>query len=353
MKLLLKSQGIKYDSIESLCLNDEAFLRIIMKKFDEIEFIKSFKYFGIDDKTKKHLKDFNSFKEHLKKIGAKTYLISDELDESTLTLEMSFEKNRMSFYLKKTVDKESITKFNDAFIRFFEILYELFEDKLVFDIVSSISILSIEYAEPRPPRVWKKFNPAGLVDFIILPKNKDDIEKNNKIIQSLCFGELLSSARRSNHNDKLFIVNWVNKVNSIPEISKIISDRIIWYYANSDFTINSRYNEKGDEMISVINSSTTKYLTFYSEFNHKGYKGMVINEIDDNTLKQIKKLSNWVEQGKTPDGYPLSEINLIVPSREQAINLTFLIKQFKLNSILYTDNEGKLWNPIPRGNWLN
>ncbi|WP_109433899.1 hypothetical protein [Aquimarina sp. AU119] len=353
MKLLLKSQGIKYNSIESLCLNDEDFLKVIISKFDKINFVKSFKYFGVDGETKKEIKDFNSIKKQLKKISSKTYVISDGANESMLDLEVSFEKKRMSFYLIKTVKEESFTKFVAGFIKFFEIFYELFDDKLVFDIVSSISVLSMEYVEPRPPRVWKKFNPAGLIDIIVLPKEKDNMAKTQKIIQSLCFGELPPLVKRLKCNDKMFLINWLGEVNNTSEISEIISNRIIWYYKNSDFSIKSSYNEMGDEMVSIFNSSSTDYLTFYSQFNQKGYKGMIINELDEYNLKKIQELNEWMKQGKCPDGNPLSEINIIVPSREQAVNFNFLLQKFNINSILYASDDGKLWDPFPKGNWLN
>ena len=352
MKLLFKMQGIKYNSIESLMLGDKEFAKNIYYELCQKPFIKSLKYFGIEDKKKAKIIDLNSFIRLLKNIKEEDYIALDDLKSSASNLEISFSKKRISFYFVKELKIEESHKMISEFLDIFLSIYSMFNDKVTFDLIASISYLNINYSQPRPPRVWRKFNPSAIVDIIIYRKEKL-ASYYEKVVHQLCFGKLPSWVQRNKKKNNIFIIDWRNNKTIEEEISDLISQRILWFQEYSGFNVNSLFNNEGDKQLTIINPVKTKYFTFYSSFNSKGYKGIWISEKLDENIKLLLQMKSWIKAGITPDGNPISEINLIVPTKDEAISFYQLAQKYGINSVLFATDDGKLWNPFPPGNWLN
>lgn len=354
IRLAFSSLNISFKTIEDLGFNDDVFFEKMQNSFKRFSIVQDLKYFGVAGKKRKLFLDTKKLRNELKQGKLKSLIFSNKPSdtESTISLEIDINEDELDIRFINSVTEDNLMKeiltLREAAICFFQ----LFDGRMSFDVVSCISLLDAGYPQLRPPKIWRKFNPTALID--IINPGKVDYDDIKLLVKSLSESNLPNSAKRTPLRRNLILIDWFEILSPDEEFESIIAHRAKWIYEHSNFMVGTDYNNLGDKLITIIGKTKTKYFTFYSDFDKRAFKAMVP---DINTGKLVDEdlinLKSWFEKGITPDGKEISGIYLILPSRNDAIRCKETADKYNFSGVLYVDNDGKLWNPFPKGIWLN
>src|ERR1700743_1839696 len=75
--------------------------------------------------------------------------------------------------------------------------------------------------------------------------------------------------------------------------------------------------------------------------------GFYCNRIFSRRQDQVHLLKEWMDKGMTPDRKPLKQMNLILPTREDAVAIKPIADRYRFHLVLYPGEDGNFWNPFP------
>lgn len=353
-RILASIDYASFKSLDLTNLKDEEFLDYIFDAFKIFPFFSKLKYFGILGKKRKLLSSFSEAKTELKKLKSKSYIFSSSLDdvESESILELDIEDISLNIRLILTTSEIELDKNLKLLKKAIILFFATFKKILEFDLVSTICLPDREFPQTRPPRLWRKFNPTGVID--VINPNKVDSDDIKPLIMAIEEGNLPVGINKTKIDNNLILIDWLEVEKAEGNIDDTISIRCRWIYDHSDFLQRSNYNSIGDKLVTILDKIKTPYFTFYSRFAKVAYQVYVpdpnTNIIDRESLN---KLINWLEKGQSPDGFEITKIDLIFPTREDAIHYKPEVERFGFSTVLYPDNKGNLWDPFPKGLWLD
>ncbi len=347
---------ITYDSLEKLGLDDKNFLLEIQKIYKKNPEFKSLIYFGSGPRLKELKPD--SFDDIFKIFhSGKTICFCDNINHQSyddlFTFLVEISQGRQSFKVQIQINKFDFSQLSAKtllLIKYFDILFKLFEGKIEMDLVSNIFIPGFVYPRIRPPRFTRKYNVAALVHLV--NPQKIDFDDARKITENLCTGKLTDNVTRTKIGD-YYCINWIGNstLNHICDLQNILTNKEKWFYENGDFQLHC-CNEFGDKNEGITVVAKTEHLTLYSSFNGVGFKATVLNSDGSADIELLEQLKQWLNIGQTPDGKFIKRIGLILPNRESCIEIKKIIANYDFFKILYTDDKANLWNPFPEGLWV-
>lgn len=313
----------------------------------------SMHYWGKHGTKRKSIKNLSNLSDVIKKMKSGIYVLSDaEKGEGYSDLYVSFRNEIISFQLFRDSGWENLNEEIKNLVKYYSLLYSNLHEAIEFPLVSSISLPEVEYAQRRPPKRWRVFDPWGIVDFI--KPSQIDFPDAEKITHSLCHGDLPKGVFRQAIDDDMVMVDWSGLALEDHAIDKKLSTRSIWYHENSAFENDSSFNELGDIKVEIFENKKTREFTFYDVISKTGYKAIGFDQKSSTyEIDKIKNLQKLLQSQKTSDGLPLLKVYIIVNMREFALHLRQIVLDHHLSGVIFSDEAGQLWNPFPDGLWLN
>lgn len=354
MRILLDLE-ITFSSVENLDLLNEPFLKEVIDTFRNEKHFKLLRYYGSGARLQK-IEKIEPVQ--LAKKISKSSLIylcdhsnpnkSDNLYRFLIDFSIRNSEARIMIEINH-IELKDISNSIAFFVKTLDVFINMFKGKIKLNLASSIRLPGIEYPRIRPPRFTGRYIRESIVD--IINPNNIEFDDEEKITKSLCLYELPNSVVRRKIG-KYYCIDWTgNTIESLFYLQKILSERERWLYENGGFELDG-FNENGDEADGLWGGIPTEYLTFYREFDGTGLKATVLNPDGSYDEKLFKELKDWTEKRQMPDGTLVNSIGIILPNRESCLKIKPIAEQFDFAKVLYPSDDGQLWNPFPKGSWL-
>mgnify|MGYP000872266069 CR=1 FL=1 len=104
-KISLNLGNLSLKNNQENMLTSKEYLLPLVKELSELSDFSLLKYFGIEGKPKKEHLDFNLIFKHFSKIKYSPYIITDSLEDKSVTIKILFSFRKSSFFLKVIVKK--------------------------------------------------------------------------------------------------------------------------------------------------------------------------------------------------------------------------------------------------------
>lgn len=331
---------------------DNPRLRTIISQMDQLRILTDLQYYKPATSKKHTLTSFSDWGK-IRNIPEDYLYLCDKnrLENANKVLEVNFLFDKIS--LKISDQHQDFENFHQVEASFNLLLSLSQENKLGLDLWSGVRVLETHFKRPRPPRNIGKLPSDAVLD-VINTKISDPPLQLDRIIEA--YQTVLPNYVSIQSFNHYLIINWIaNKsVNckSIESVESVMTDRLIWYYNQCDFSISGMYNEQGDSLKVLHNPIEHLFYTYYISFDNTAYKALVpySERLVEDDL--ITSMIFDLKQRKCSDGKILSAVSLILPSRELAIKYHDEALKLGFNCTIYPDNQGNLWNPFPEGNWI-
>ena len=92
-------------------------------------------------------------------------------------------------------------------------------------------------------------------------------------------------------------------------------------------------------------------IRFLDADKKSGYKAVVVYPDGSVNDELVSEMQSWISAGQLPNGKPLEDLSLILPTRESCLQVVDRAKSIGVFQVLYSNDEGKLFNPFPLGMW--
>jgi hypothetical protein len=341
MTFLLRLFSLDIESIESLGLDNLDRLSSLAEKVREFDVARGVDYFGRGDRLKEF--DAERIASELGKPGSYTFADVPDPSEARPKIEWTLGLREGMVSVSAVVEAEP--GHQDSLRQELVQLNELLLDSVSeFDVGQPFSVLDaieVDFEPSGAPRYFGRIPARSLVDIVYVPGPFEGPE--NAVVESLRDGNLIDEALREVVGD-LLVVTWGN-VESQP-VEEILAARYAWYVEQGEIPKEQAENEHGDSEFALYQPKRTSQLTGYSELDKTGMKGVVFDDPEE-VEATLEDLGAILESGTTAEGHPVDEIAVVVPRREQALELRPLAERYGLR-VAYVGVDDRLWEPQAR-----
>jgi hypothetical protein len=203
----------------------------------------------------------------------------------------------------------------------------------------------------RPPPVSTAcFSPGALVGFYDREYIRTKLEQP-KQAAAMAKAALPKAATRELDGNLVHIC-WTPDSLDLDVIDAARSDQAEWLIEHGCVEFDERYNEAGDLMVEASGMEEHPPLTYFDPAYEIGYKAVAPKASGALPDEIWAQLSKWSTRGRLPDGTHLEAVRLIVPKRNLALKMLPAARAHGVDAILYADREGRWWDPVPPGPWL-
>jgi hypothetical protein len=214
-----------------------------------------------------------------------------------------------------------------------------------------VRISDLPYRRVRPPRLHRIWSAGNAVDFISKRYHEQSPSSELENVKKLVNTPVPNGVVRTEKGD-LIIIRWVDDLIDEHEIAAKLSIREQWFTKVLNPPIDPSYNKFGDVHETPLSTEEKPPLTFYDPMYETGYKAMVISPDGRPDKEILDEMAEWIKNRKLPDGTALQQLHVILPNRESALLIRDQVSSIGVDKVLYTDDEGDLWNPFPPGLWI-
>lgn len=224
-------------------------------------------------------------------------------------------------------------------------------ESIVFGPSCEMSARNFPYARVRPPRQWQIVDSSSLVDLI--DARYAARVGNAAGAAALRAGELPGGAGREQIGD-VTIIRWASDADmeSDEAFTARLSAREQWLAASLDAPIAKGWNADGEVETVPVAAVPHSPLTLYSPPLTVGYKAVHTAAGADAVREELRRVGGWIKQKQLEDGTPLSDVILILDSREAAHALRQPALAEGVRHLVYVGEDERMWNPFPAGEWL-
>jgi hypothetical protein len=231
------------------------------------------------------------------------------------------------------------------------LLHDAWHDTAFFGPQLCVRVHGIAYPHVRPPRHKPPWTFGNAADMLCLKFHEETDEGHPRDVQRMLKAPIPRAASRERDGD-LVVLLWAEDLRDAGEVAARLSTQEQWFVKVLEPPLHPSYNEQGDYREAPLSLSGRPPLTFYDPVEEVGYKAVVPapgGRLDDELWNELR---GWVAAGRLPDRTPLQQLSLILPDRKAALRVREHAAEAGIESVYYTDDEGRLWNPFPPGPWL-
>lgn len=212
---------------------------------------------------------------------------------------------------------------------------------------------NLDYPRPRPPRRDNQIRASALLDAISLAYvEREDADRRAKL-EALINTPLPPGGQRT-EQDGLVLIRWIEDLTDKTLIAKRMSIREQWINAILQPSLEAGFSAEGDREIYPIGLVPLSPLTLYEPGFARGFKAVYTDAQGNFDEDELNELTEFLRQGKLPDGSLLKELYLIAPDRNRAIAIHDRAKEVGVSAVYYPSKDGSTWyDPFPLGLWLD
>ena len=342
-RCLLRLCELRIPSIPSLRLDDEARLREIWSRLKPLKQVPTSLFFGTGDR----LKPATSIEPLVKEFAhhrADSYSFADVRDLSrndpSIHLRLGIRRALLGVTLSIACTPADARDLADDLVRLNRVLFASVDDAVVDGPFSFVEVLDLPFALSRPPRRFGRLSHRSIADAVLL--EAEMTSDDAAIVDALQHVPLPSGASRYVDEDFL-VITWGDPVRR--PVESILEQRYAWYTQNCDLPIDTIYNDLGDREVGISDLAPSEGLTAYSPTAAKAMKALVF-DLPEDVREDLARLRQMLDAGRTPAGQPLHHVTLLLPSRDDAIQLEPLATEYGMG-VAYVDADNRLWDPFP------
>lgn len=216
---------------------------------------------------------------------------------------------------------------------------------------SALSARNFRYPHVRPPRNWQVCDKSGLVELVDARfesqrGNAEAVEKLRRLV-------LPEGARREEFGD-ILLIQWASDEDMTNNyiIKMRLSTREQCLAESLNAPIAEGWNIYGEHKSDPIAAQPHPVLTLYSPPLSIGYKAVHTATGAEAVQDELRRVAEWIRQGTLDNGTVVSDVILIVESREAALAIRPLAQAEGIPHLVYVGEDGHMWDPFPEGEWL-
>jgi hypothetical protein len=354
-QVLLRLNSVRYPNAPRLWWQKTAHLQQLFTCVHEAKLWSNFAYYGKDGSRR--LRKLRSRDELLSASRAwKPGLYTIQTDSSAdptfqLGLSLAPGMMRVRFFVGGADLDERRSTILDQFIDLTVRLHTALHDIALFGPEIRVDLLDFPYPRVRPPRETDFWFPGSAVNFLSKKFQREIDYGDPEAIAKMLKAPMPEGTQRLDKGD-LLIFRWVDDLFEGTYVAERLSLQEQWFVKVLNSPIDSSYNEAGDYHEAPSALVKKPPLTFYDPMSETGYKAVVLSPDSSMDEELFGEIAAWVRDGTLPDGTPLHQLILILPSREAALRIHERAMAIGVAAVYYTDDQGRWWNPFPPGLWI-
>src|SRR5262245_45948035 len=222
---------------------------------------------------------------------------------------------------------------------------------------SSVRVLSLDHPHARPPREHPVLDLGTLATFVDAAylADRDRRIPDEHLVRDLATlreAEMPADTARE-ERDGLLAIRWTLEPLDARTMAGACARSEEWLGRALALPPRWGWNELGDQEIDVSELEPHPPLTLYDDGLERGYKTVAATKtgqlLPAGALDQI---AAWIRDGRLPDGTAVAEVVAIAPSREAALAIRDRALKLGVSRVVHTDNDARLWDPFPPGDWI-
>jgi hypothetical protein len=285
--------------------------------------------------------------------SATHYVQSGADDEPPASLDLEIEPG--SLELRYRLDESGVEALAATavarLIEFTSSVHEALHEAATFGPRLLIELYDLPYRRVRPPRYMYPWGQGSAANFICRKSFENSEVGTAQDLERIVRAPMPAGTERSERGD-LIILRWVKDLTDPADVARRRSLQEQWFANVLNLRPDSGYNRHGDRVVTALAQEPKPPLTFYDSSSETGYKAVALAPDGSTDEELFAEMEEWIDAGRLPDGTPLSQLNLILPSREAALRLRARASAAGFGAVLYIDEEGALWDPSPPGLWM-
>ena len=206
--------------------------------------------------------------------------------------------------------------------------------------------IDLGYPARRPPVDHDFVRLGTLVDFFGPAWLGEESAEVAKVVLEAELPEGVSRIR----DDELVVLRWARDLKTAEDLAHACMRQEDFWRAHVDMTIEGGWNAEGDRSVYPDALEPGAPFTLVDRAQRTGYRAVVVmpdGTLDGASWSDIAQLTAMTQLA---DGTPIERVRLIVPVRENAVEITPRARELGVDAVLYKDGD-TLWNPVPPGNW--
>jgi hypothetical protein len=221
---------------------------------------------------------------------------------------------------------------------------------------SSIRPLGPDTPHARPPRDHPVLTLGAVVNFLdpdyIAHRDEKFPEEHLAVdFAKLKRARMPEAAAYETHGD-LIVLRWISDPVDDDSIARACARNEAWLGRTLDPPPQSGWNAAGDQEVDIPGLEPHPPFTLYDPDAEHGYKTVAATragKLAPSTA--LDEIARWLRAGRLPDRTPVSGVTIIVPTRAAALKLHDRADAIGAR-IVYTDDDARLWDPFPEGEWI-
>lgn len=216
---------------------------------------------------------------------------------------------------------------------------------------SGLSVRNLIYQRLRPARTPLVVGRARLVDLVDLDAARAQADRD--AVVAFRDAALPDGARRHLFGSKM-LVEWATdcKLGDDAAIRCRLAERDRWLIHRVGATLERDWNSAGDIKYGLVSAQPHLPLTLLSPVLGVGYKAIHAAESATEIEATLRQVSRWIADQRLDDGTELSDVVIIADSRASALALRAALDAAGIKRVVYTGEDGQLWDPYPDGEWF-
>lgn len=214
---------------------------------------------------------------------------------------------------------------------------------------ATATVVPVNPPLPRPPRAlgWWPCGPVQAVDMRAVECAPQDLAAQMKRVVAAARPPGVQTRREGG----VVADVWIDDMRSVEEVEATLSDQIAWYGDVVEAEIRAGFNELGDRRISMdlVNTAQLPFV-FLDLANARGLVP-VVTDGSAVVAGPVLEALGMLGQLYLPNGGLLAAVDLILPTREEAVASRAWATSVGAGRTLYIGSDNQLWDPYPAGAW--
>jgi hypothetical protein len=329
-------------------------LRRVFQHIDDLGLWKRLTIVGIDGGKKTHkIKSLDGIIDETRSWKENPYILRSTKDDQGIFFGITLRKRGLNLFLRLNGDELENRRdwLLEKLVSFGRGMHDEFRTEALLGPDFQVTLLNAAYPRPRPPRQHPLWPVGSLVDFISKSYRQRQTGDPPDAIERLLSSPLPPGVSREDLGD-LLIFRWIDDLVDERRIAAARGQQERWFARVLDLPRAAGFNNLGDFLETPFSLRPHPPLTFYDDSLMEGYKAVVLDKENHADPGLIADMGEWISNRSLPDGTVLAKLHVILPNRNSARSFQERASALGIGKVLYTDNQGALWNIDPPGLWL-
>ena len=215
----------------------------------------------------------------------------------------------------------------------------------------SIRPVNLDRPRPLPPRIDGFWIPGDAAYFLSHTYHRDGFGGDIEGVAKLRAAKLPDGILRD-ELPELTVIRCEGPAEDTAAFARQLYALEVWLASVLALPVASNYRETGDEQVPVFSKENAEPFTFYDASTATAYKAIPVLQADDFDEEARRELKKLLAKRATAGGVEVRHVMIVFPTREAALSVLDDVVALGAEGAVYIEEDGSLWNPKPKGNWI-